>query len=61
MIGSRRKRDEIYEALHKEGFLRTDFDRVCSPIGLEIKAETPQEIAVSIVAELIKIRAEKDR
>ncbi len=57
MIGSRRKRDAIYSALHEEGFARSEFDRVFSPIGLEIGAETPEEIAVSIVAELIRVRA----
>jgi len=59
MIGSRRKRDAIYAALEKEGFARSEFDRVFSPIGLEIGAETPDEIAVSIVAELIRVRAGK--
>jgi len=59
MIGSRRKRDAIYEALLNEGFTRTDLERVHSPIGLDIGAETPEEIAVSIVAELIRIRAGK--
>ncbi len=57
MIGSRRKRDAIYESLEREGFSRTDFGRVYSPIGLAIEAETPEEIAVSIVAELIQARA----
>ncbi len=61
MIGSRRKRDAIYAALDKEGFSRQDFDRVFSPIGLAIGAETPEEIAVSIVAELIQVRAEKNQ
>jgi len=57
MIGSRRKRDIIYETLLEEGFRQQDIDRVHSPIGLDIGAETPEEIAVSIVAELIKVRA----
>ena len=57
MIGSRRKRDIIYETLLEEGFTQQDIDRVHSPIGLHIGAETPEEIAVSIVAELIKVRA----
>ena len=57
MIGSRRKRDIIYEKLLEEGFTQQDIDRVHSPIGLDIGAETPEEIAVSIVAELIKVRA----
>jgi xanthine dehydrogenase accessory factor len=57
MIGSRRKRDAIYDALQKEGFPVEAFERVYSPIGLNIGAETPEEIAVSIVAELIQARA----
>jgi xanthine dehydrogenase accessory factor len=61
MIASRRKRDAIYAALGQEGFSRPDFDRINSPIGLAIGAETPEEIAVSIVAELIQIRAAKNR
>jgi len=61
MIGSGRKRDAIYAALGKEGFSRQDLDRIFSPIGLKIEAETPEEIAVSIVAELILVRAEKNR
>jgi xanthine dehydrogenase accessory factor len=57
MIGSRRKKAMIYETLLEQGFTQKDLDRVSSPIGLEIGAETPGEIAVSIVAELIKVRA----
>ncbi len=57
MIGSRRKRDIIYEKLLEEGFTQQDIDRVHSPIGLDIGAETTEEIAVSIVAEMIKVRA----
>ncbi|WP_031513706.1 XdhC family aldehyde oxidoreductase maturation factor [Desulfofalx alkaliphila] len=57
MIGSRRKRDTIYRALLNEGFSEEDIKRVYCPIGLEIDAETPEEIAVSITAELIKVRA----
>jgi len=59
MIGSSRKRKIIYEKLMEEGFTEQDLLRVHSPIGLEIGAETPVEIAVSIVAELIKVRAGK--
>jgi xanthine dehydrogenase accessory factor len=57
MIGSRRKREIVYEKLLEEGFTREDLDRVHSPIGIDIGAETPEEIGVSIVAELIKVRA----
>ncbi|HTG01963.1 MAG TPA: XdhC family protein [Nitrospirota bacterium] len=61
MIGSRRKRDKIYEALLAGGFAQSDLQRVYSPIGTEIGAETPEEIAVSIVGELIKVRAGRER
>jgi xanthine dehydrogenase accessory factor len=57
MIGSRSKRQAVYAALRSEGFTDTDLDRVHCPIGLSIGADTPAEIAVSIVAELIQARA----
>jgi xanthine dehydrogenase accessory factor len=60
MIGSRRKKAMIYEKLLEEGFTKSDLDRVQAPIGLDIGAETPEEIAVSIVAELIQVRAGKE-
>lgn len=59
MIGSSRKREMTYKALELEGFTAEDFARVHSPIGLEIYAETPEEIAISIAAEMIKVRGEK--
>lgn len=59
MIGSKKKRAELFSRLEKEGFTSEDFNRVHCPIGIEIYAETPEEIAVSITAELIKERAEK--
>ena len=57
MIGSRRKIGIIYDRLLDEGATREQLDRVHAPIGLDIGAETPEEIAVSIVAELIMKRA----
>jgi xanthine dehydrogenase accessory factor len=57
MIGSRRKREIIYQALIKEGVSDERLKQVHSPIGMDIDAETPEEIAVSIVAELIRVRA----
>jgi xanthine dehydrogenase accessory factor len=59
MIGSLRKRRMIYESLMEEGISKEKLDRVHSPIGLDIGAETPEEIAVSIVAELIQARLNK--
>ena len=59
MIGSRAKRNQIYTALKKRGVSDKALEAVYSPIGLEIHAETPAEIAVSIMGEIIKIKAEK--
>lgn len=57
MIGSRGKRNTIYAALFEEGYTQADIDRVHSPIGISINAETPEEIAVSIIGEMIQHRA----
>ncbi len=59
MIGSRRKIKLIYDSLIEEGFKESDLARVHAPIGLPIGGETPQEIAVSIVAELVQERTRK--
>jgi len=57
MIGSRRKRAAVYDSLRREGFTEADLARVHCPIGLAIGADTPEEIALSIVAELVQVRA----
>ncbi|MCB2226016.1 MAG: XdhC family protein [Desulfarculaceae bacterium] len=59
MIGSRRKREMIYRALAEEGVSSETLAWVHSPIGLDIGAETPEEIAISIIAELVAVRAGK--
>ena len=56
LIGSRAKVARIYAALAAEGVPLTDLERVHAPIGLDIGAITPAEIAVSILAELIAVR-----
>src|SRR5579871_3784640 len=56
MIGSKRKVIGIYKTLVEEGLPAHLFDRVHAPIGLDIAAVTPEEIAVSITAELIALR-----
>lgn len=62
MIGSIKKRNIIYADLLKQGYSKEQLEAVHSPVGLEINAQTPEEIAVSIVAQLIKIRApEKEK
>jgi xanthine dehydrogenase accessory factor len=60
MIGSRRKRDGIYQRLLNSGYTKDDLDRVHAPIGIPIGDETPEEIAVSIAAQLIKVRSEME-
>lgn len=57
MIGSRRKCALIFEELRKQGFSEEAIRRIHAPIGIHISAETPEEIAVSIVAEMIQERA----
>ena len=57
MIGSSRKRALIFDQLLAEGFTQADLDRVTCPIGLPVGAETPEEIAVSIAAQLVAVRA----
>ena len=60
VIGSRKKIAGVTARLKEEyGFSDADFERVTSPIGLAIRAETPEEIAVSIAAQLIALRAER--
>lgn len=56
MIGSLSKRDYTYQELLQEGFSAEDIKRVYCPIGVKIHAQTPEEIAVSIAAELIRVR-----
>jgi len=56
MIGSQRKTIAIYKELEKEGIPAERFAHVHAPVGLEIGAVTPEEIAVAIVAEMIAVR-----
>jgi xanthine dehydrogenase accessory factor len=54
MIGSKRKIHTIFSYLKTKGITQEQLDRVHSPIGLPIGAQTPEEIAVSIMAEIIQ-------
>jgi len=56
MIASRRRAALVFNRLLKEGVTEKQLDRVYSPVGLDIGADTPEEIAISILAEIIKIR-----
>lgn len=60
LIGSRKKRKALEEFLLQEGFPKDAADRVTSPVGLPIGAETPEEIAISIVAQLIEHNRDKN-
>jgi xanthine dehydrogenase accessory factor len=56
MIGSKKKVKETKERLIKNGVAPDKLDQVYAPIGLEIEAETPEEIAVSIISQIIKVK-----
>jgi xanthine dehydrogenase accessory factor len=58
MIGSKKKISLLYQNLMKKGIPKSTLDRVYAPIGIDIHSETPEEIGVSIAAELIKVRGE---
>ena len=60
MIGSKRKVIAVMREFEKEGMSREAFERVHAPMGLEIGAITPEEIAVSVAAEMIAIRRGAD-
>jgi len=61
MIGSKRKTITIFRELVKEGLAPELFERVHAPVGLDIGAITPEEIAVAITAELIAVRRKSER
>ncbi len=56
LLGSKPKVVHIFTALEERGIPREDLARVHTPLGLEIGAQTPEEIAVSILAEMIAVR-----
>ncbi len=60
LIGSRAKVARIYDALRNEGLPQDRLQRIHAPIGLDIGAVTPAEIAISILAELIAVRRGAD-
>jgi xanthine dehydrogenase accessory factor len=58
LLGSKRKKALLFKTLKDEGFSQTDIDRVIIPVGLPIGSVTPEEIAISIMAQIIKYRRE---
>lgn len=61
MIGSRRRTTLVKQILEEKGIDKNVLDSVYTPIGLDIGAETPVEIAVAIMAEIIKVKNKKKR
>lgn len=59
VLGSKAKLKTMWKVLLKEGFTQKELDKIYAPIGLSIKSETPLEIAISIAAQIIKIRNKK--
>ena len=59
MIGSKKKKEDIFSSLQSKGISKELLEDVHAPIGMDIHAETPEEIAVSIMAEVIKSRRER--
>jgi len=57
IVGSKRKREVLMRTLAKEGYSKDDMDRLTIPVGLDIGAEGPEEIAISIVSQLIQKRS----
>ncbi len=59
LIASKVKKKQVFAQLIEEGFDKSLVEKIHSPIGLDIAAQTPEEIAVSIVAELIAVKNKK--
>ncbi|MDO4622518.1 MAG: XdhC family protein [Eubacteriales bacterium] len=61
MIGSKARVRIVFNELEQEGYSRERLDRVCNPIGLPIGSKTVEEIAISIMAEVIQYRRKESR
>lgn len=56
MVGSQKKVGELFSYLREKGFTQEELDAVYTPIGLDIGSETPEEIALSIMAEIMLVK-----
>jgi xanthine dehydrogenase accessory factor len=56
LLGSKSKIEKMFSGLSNEGFAPEELKKIHAPAGLDIKSETPEEIAVSIAAEIIKVK-----
>ena len=59
MLGGRKKINAIYEKLEAAGFDRADLEQVHSPIGLDLGGETPEELSIAIVAEILAVKNDR--
>jgi len=59
MIGSRKKNTTVFQHLEEQGISAQELKKVYAPIGMDIGAQTPEEIAVSIIAQIIQVRRGK--
>jgi len=59
MIGSRKKNATVFQNLEEQGVSTQELKKVHAPIGIDIGAQTPEEIAVSIIAEIIQVSKKK--
>ncbi len=60
ILGSRAKMKTLLKNLEREGFDKEKLDKIRAPVGLKINSETPEEIAVSIAAEIVAVKNRKD-
>ncbi len=56
LLGSRRKKALLFKVLKEDGFSQQDIERIITPVGLSIGSVTPEEIAISIMAQIIRFR-----
>jgi len=56
MIGSKRRAAAVLASLERDGYSQKFIDRIHTPIGVKIGSQTPEEIALSIAAEVVKVR-----
>lgn len=56
LLGSKKKIEELFNTYRNEGIADEVLDRIHSPVGIQIKSETPEEIAISIAAEIITVK-----